>query len=48
VVSKRPGRIVLTKRIELERPRTLEQTFDPGFVDIVHELRDAISEVRAS
>jgi NitT/TauT family transport system ATP-binding protein len=48
VVSKRPGRIVLTKRIGLERPRTLEQTFDPGFVDIVHELRDAISEVRAS
>ena len=48
VVSKRPGRIVLTKSIDLPRPRTLEQTFDPTFVAIVHELRDAISEVRAS
>ena len=48
VVSKRPGRIVMTKRIELDRPRTLEQTFEPDFVAIVHELRDAISEVRAS
>jgi NitT/TauT family transport system ATP-binding protein len=48
VVSKRPGRIVMSKRIELPRPRSLEMTFEPGFVDIVHELRDAISEVRAS
>lgn len=48
VVSKRPGRIVMTKRIDLPRPRSLEMTFEPHFVDIVHELRDAISEVRAS
>jgi NitT/TauT family transport system ATP-binding protein len=48
VVSKRPGRIVLTKAIDLPRPRTLAGTFEPGFVAIVHELRDAISEVRAS
>lgn len=48
VVSKRPGRIVKTKRIDIPRPRTLEMTFEPGFVDIVHELRDAISEIRAA
>ena len=48
VVSKRPGRIVKSRRIDLPRPRTLEMTFEPEFVEIYHELRDAISEVRAS
>jgi NitT/TauT family transport system ATP-binding protein len=48
VVSKRPGRIVRTWRVELPRPRTLAMTFEPGFVDLFHELRDAIGEVRAS
>jgi NitT/TauT family transport system ATP-binding protein len=48
VVSKRPGRIVKTKRVEVPRPRTLEGTFAPAFVDIVHELREEISRVRAA
>jgi NitT/TauT family transport system ATP-binding protein len=48
VVSKRPGRIVKTKRVDVARPRTLEGTFEPHFVDIVHELRDEISRVRAA
>ena len=48
VVSKRPGRIIERRRIDLPRPRTLETTFEPGFVDIVHELRASISEVRAA
>ena len=48
VVSKRPGRIVGAWEIDLPRPRTLEATFEPGFVDIVHELRNQISEVRAA
>ena len=48
VFSKRPGRIVKSKSIELPRPRTLDMTFEPGFVDIVHELRDAISTVRSA
>ena len=43
VMSRRPGRIVVTKRIEVARPRTLETTFEPHFVDIVHELREHIS-----
>ena len=48
VVSQRPGRIVESRRIDLARPRTLETTFEPAFVDIVHGLRDAISRVRAA
>ena len=48
VVSQRPGRIVTTRTIDLPRPRTLESTFEPEFVDIVHELRNQISEVRAA
>jgi NitT/TauT family transport system ATP-binding protein len=48
VVSKRPGRIVESRRNGLARPRTLEDTFEPTFVDIVHRLRHSISEVRAA
>jgi len=48
VVSQRPGRIVQSRRVGLPRPRTLETTFEPAFVDIVHGLRDAISQVRAA
>jgi NitT/TauT family transport system ATP-binding protein len=48
VMSARPGRIVMTRAIDLPRPRTLESTFDATFVEIVHMLRDKISEVRAT
>ena len=48
VVSKRPGRIVGSWRIGFPRPRTLDDTFRPEFVAVLHELRDAISEVRAA
>jgi NitT/TauT family transport system ATP-binding protein len=48
VVSKRPGRVVESRRVDRPRPRTLEDTFEPAFVDIVHELRHAISLVRAA
>src|SRR5215216_6571081 len=44
VMSKRPGRIVLTRKIDIPRPRSLATTFEPHFVDIVHELRDRISQ----
>jgi NitT/TauT family transport system ATP-binding protein len=46
VVSKRPGRVVHSWRIDLPRPRTLAMTFEPAFVALYHELRDAISAVR--
>ena len=42
VMSRRPGRIVKIRKIELPRPRTLEATFTVEFVDIVHELRERI------
>jgi NitT/TauT family transport system ATP-binding protein len=48
VVSKRPGRIVQSSSVDRPRPRTLEDTFEPGFVDIVHRLRESISAVRAA
>jgi NitT/TauT family transport system ATP-binding protein len=46
-MSRRPGRIVLAKRIDIPRPRTLATTFEPHFVDIVHELRDRIHQEHA-
>ncbi len=46
VMSARPGHIVLTKRIDLPRPRDLDICFEPHFTDIVHELRAKIAEVR--
>ncbi len=48
VMSNRPGKIVLSRKIDLKRPRTLESTFEPDFIEIVHELRAKITEVRAS
>ncbi len=46
VMSKRPGTIVHQQIIDLPRPRTLEQTFDPRFVDCVRQIYDKIGEVR--
>ena len=46
VMSQRPGRIVVERRIELPRPRDLEVTFTQEFQDIVHELRGHIVKAR--
>ncbi len=46
VMSARPGHIVLTKHIDLPRPRELDVCFKPEFTDIVHELRAKIAQVR--
>jgi NitT/TauT family transport system ATP-binding protein len=46
VMSARPGRIVMTKPVDLPRPRDLELCFTTPFVDIVHELRARIAQVR--
>ena len=46
VMSARPGRIVASHAIDVARPRTLESTYEPHFVDLVHVLRDHISRVR--
>jgi NitT/TauT family transport system ATP-binding protein len=47
VLSKRPGSVIYRRRIELPRPRTIADSFEPYFVNIVHELRDKIMEARA-
>ena len=46
VVSSRPGRFVHKETIDLPRPRTLESTYNPKFVEYVHTLRDYIVQVR--
>jgi NitT/TauT family transport system ATP-binding protein len=43
VMSARPGRILKTSAVDIPRPRTLECTFKPDFVDLVHDLRHHIS-----
>ena len=46
VMSKSPGRIVVQREIDLPRPRDLEITYTPAFIDIVHELRGHIGALR--
>jgi NitT/TauT family transport system ATP-binding protein len=46
VMSARPGRIVATHRVDLPRPRTVESTFEPAFVNLVHSIRSEIARVR--
>jgi NitT/TauT family transport system ATP-binding protein len=48
VMSRRPGRIVLGRKIDIPRPRTLATTFESRFVDLVHELRDRIHQEHAA
>ena len=42
IMSKRPGRIVSATKVDMQRPRTLEDCFNPRFVDMVHDLRARI------
>jgi len=47
VMSARPGRIIAEHRVDLPRRRTVETTFDPAFVEIVHRIRDQIGQIRS-
>jgi NitT/TauT family transport system ATP-binding protein len=47
VMSKGPGRIISRRRLNLPRPRTIETSFEPAFVEVVHELRNLIFEARS-
>jgi len=47
VMSQKPARIIHERKIDLARPRTVEGSFDPQFIDIVHELRGKIIEARS-
>ncbi len=46
VMSKRPGRIIARREIDLPRPRDLEVTYSDAFSHIVHELRERIGLIR--
>jgi NitT/TauT family transport system ATP-binding protein len=46
VMSARPGRIVGVHRIDLPRPRSLDMTYEPHFVEIVHRIRNEIAQAR--
>ncbi len=48
VMSKRPGRILVRKEIDLPRPRPLDVTYTDSFAAYVHELRDHIGRIRES
>jgi NitT/TauT family transport system ATP-binding protein len=43
VMSPRPGQVVASTRTGLLRPRTLETTFQPEFMELVHNCRHHIS-----
>jgi NitT/TauT family transport system ATP-binding protein len=47
-MSARPGRIIAERVVGLPRPRDLEVTYAPDFIDIVHELRGHIAQARAA
>jgi len=48
VMSARPGRIVAERVVELARPRTLDMTYEPYSVALVHALREHISAARST
>ncbi|MCE1240375.1 MAG: ABC transporter ATP-binding protein [Azonexaceae bacterium] len=48
VMSKRPGRILVRKEIDLPRPRPLDVTYTDAFAGYVHELREHIGRIRES
>lgn len=43
VMSARPGRIIASYSVPFPRPRSLETTFLPPFIELVHELRGKIT-----
>ena len=48
VMSKRPGRILAKRTVDIPRPRELEVTYSDRFAEIVLELREHIGRIRKS
>jgi NitT/TauT family transport system ATP-binding protein len=42
VMTARPGRHLRTFEIELPRPRTVEMTFEPGFIELIQEIKATV------
>ena len=47
VMSDRPGRILSRTAVEFRRPRTLQDTFAPAFMELARELREQISGAKS-
>ena len=48
VMSKRPGRILARRTIDLPRPRELDALYTDHFAEIVRELRERIGRIRSA
>jgi NitT/TauT family transport system ATP-binding protein len=48
VMSKRPGRILVRREVDLPRPRDLDVTYTDRFVELVRDLREHISRIRTN
>lgn len=46
VMSSRPGRILETRAVPFDRPRTLESSYSPDFAALVQQLRMRIADAR--
>lgn len=42
VMSTRPGRIIDDRQVSFARPRAIDVTFEPPFIQIVQDLRQLI------
>jgi NitT/TauT family transport system ATP-binding protein len=48
VMSSRPGRVIEDQQVQFARPRNVEMTYQPAFVDLTHRLRSLIVAARAA
>jgi NitT/TauT family transport system ATP-binding protein len=46
VMTSRPGRIMVERKVELPRPRTIDMTYTATFQNLVQELRGYIDAAR--
>jgi len=42
VMTSRPGRLAHIYEIELPRPRTIDMTFEPGFIELIQEIKRTV------
>jgi NitT/TauT family transport system ATP-binding protein len=42
VMTPRPGRLARIFEIELPRPRTIEMTFEPGFIELIQQIKAVV------
>src|SRR5438105_11892013 len=42
VMTPRPGRLAHIYKIDLPRPRTIEMTFEPGFIELIQDIKRTV------